>query len=99
VVAGIAEPPAAGLPGHADLSTRPDFEALLTTLCARATGDVHLDLGSMDFIDVSGVIALVTAARQLPAGCRLVLGNAPDSMRRILDVLGPDAVGTAVRLT
>ncbi len=87
------------LPGHADLSTRPDFEALLHVLCAHATGDVHLDLASLDFIDVSGVIALLNAAATLPAGCHLVLDNAPASMHRILEVLGPEAAVAALRLS
>ncbi|WP_158075618.1 STAS domain-containing protein [Actinokineospora bangkokensis] len=77
------------LPGHADLTTRPDFEALLSVLCSRAAGDVHLDLGELDFIDVSGVISLLRAAATLPEGSHLVLSNPPEAMRRILEVLNP----------
>ncbi|RLK59164.1 STAS domain-containing protein [Actinokineospora cianjurensis] len=82
------------LTGHADLRTRPDFEQLLVALCTQATGDVHLDLAELDFIDVSGVITLLRAAGTLPGQSRLVLRNPPESMRRILDLLGP-AVGAA----
>lgn len=82
--------------GHADLGTRPDFELLLLTLCGQAVGDVHLDLGELDFIDVSGVIALMRAAESLPKGHHLVLTNPPESMRRILDLLGPAVAESGV---
>ncbi|MGQ0841217.1 STAS domain-containing protein [Actinokineospora sp.] len=78
----------ARLTGHADLSTRPDFEQLLVALCSQAGGDVHLDMAELDFIDVSGVIILLRAASTLPDDRRLVLHNPPQAMRRILDLLG-----------
>ncbi|WP_169514488.1 STAS domain-containing protein [Actinokineospora enzanensis] len=86
------------LSGHADLRTRPDFEELLLVLCGRATGDVHLDLGELDFIDVSGVITLLRAAGTLPGTSALVLRNPPESMRRILELLGPAGGDARVRV-
>ena len=86
------------LQGHADLTTRPDVEALLLVLCGQATGDVHLDLAELDFIDVSGVISLLRAASTLPQGAHLVLSNPPPAMRRILDVLGPAVAESGVRV-
>ncbi|MBM7775155.1 anti-anti-sigma regulatory factor [Actinokineospora baliensis] len=79
----------ARLSGHADLRSRPDFEQLLVALCRQATGDVHLDLAELDFIDVSGVITLLRVADTLPGPSRLILRNPPASMRRILQLLGP----------
>ncbi|HVK25754.1 MAG TPA: STAS domain-containing protein [Actinokineospora sp.] len=77
--------------GHADLTTRPDFEQFLVALCEQAAGDVHLDLAELDFIDISGVITLVRVAGSLADGRHLVLHNPPPAMRRILDLLGPTA--------
>ncbi|WP_308074676.1 STAS domain-containing protein [Actinokineospora sp. PR83] len=90
--------PAPRLQGHADLTTRPDVEALLLVLCGQATGDVHLDLAELDFIDVSGVISLLRAASTLPPGAHLVLSNPPAAMRRILEVLGPAVAESGVRV-
>lgn len=84
--------------GHADLSTRPDFEQLLLVLCRQAEGDVHLDFAELDFIDISGVITVVRAASSLGDGRHLVLHNPPPSMRRILELLGPAAGLPGVRI-
>ncbi|MCP2268513.1 STAS domain-containing protein [Actinokineospora diospyrosa] len=84
------------LSGHADLRSRPDFEQLLVALCRQATGDVHLDLAELDFIDVSGVITLLRVADTLPGSSRLVLRNPPESMRRILELLGPAVAAAGV---
>ncbi|SDI77575.1 STAS domain-containing protein [Actinokineospora alba] len=84
--------------GHADLSTRPDFEEFLLALCRQAEGDVHLDFAELDFIDISGVITVVRAAGSLDEGRFLVLHNPPPSMRRILELLGPAAVARSVRI-
>ncbi|SDC12102.1 anti-anti-sigma factor [Actinokineospora iranica] len=86
------------LTGHADLSNRPDFEQLLLALCRQASGDVHLDLAELDFIDVSGVITLLRVARTLPEDSHLVLRNPPPSMRRILEVLGPAVRDASLRV-
>ncbi|WP_035307247.1 STAS domain-containing protein [Actinokineospora inagensis] len=90
--------PPARLSGQADLRTRPDFEQLLVALCRQATGDVHLDLAELDFIDVSGVITLLRAADTLPESSRLVLRNPPASMRRILELLGPAVTDAGVAI-
>lgn len=91
-------PQGARVSGHADLSTRPDFEEFLRVLCRQAEGDVHLDFAELDFIDISGVITVVRAAASLGDGRHLVLHNPPPSMRRILELLGPAASLPGVRI-
>lgn len=94
----IVEPtPPPRLTGHADLRTRPDFAELLHALCAQATGDVHLDLAELDFVDVSGAMTLLSAAHALGEG-HLVLHNPPASLRRVLHLLGPSVAEAGVRL-
>lgn len=67
-------------------------EELLFTLCRRSTGDVHLDLAELDSIDILSVIALLRGAAVMCGGRKLVLHNAPASLRPMLDVVD-DAVG------
>jgi anti-anti-sigma regulatory factor len=91
-------PQGARVSGHADLSTRPDFEEFLRVLCRQAAGDVHLDFAELDFIDISGVITVIRAAASLGDGRNLVLHNPPQSMRRILELLAPAASLPGVRI-
>jgi hypothetical protein len=67
-------------------------EHLLFTLCQRSTGDVHLDLAELDSIDVLSLIALLRGAEGLCDGRKLVLHNAPATLRPMLDVVR-EAVG------
>ncbi|PPK70977.1 STAS domain-containing protein [Actinokineospora auranticolor] len=90
--------PAPRFTGPADLRTRPDFEQLLLALCRQASGDVHLDLAELDFIDVSGVITLLRAAGTLPGDSRLVLRNPPASLHRIVELLGPAVADSGVTI-
>jgi hypothetical protein len=86
------------LAGDVDLATAHQFDAALAQLAtcgpcdpaacgSSATGDeVHLDLGSLQFIDAAGARTLLRRARSLQ-GRPLVLHDAPYALRRIIDVL------------
>ncbi|MGW5054389.1 STAS domain-containing protein [Actinokineospora sp. NPDC004072] len=83
----MSRPDPPRLHGDADLRNRPDFAELLRALCRQASGDVHLDLSEMVFVDVWGAVAMVEAAATL-AGGELVLHNPPPALRRLLQLLG-----------
>jgi len=77
-------------------TTRDRFERVLTTLCANARGDVHLDLAEMeafddnDPVDTAAVATVVRAAELLKAPARLVLHNPPAAVVRLLELTWPD---------
>jgi anti-anti-sigma regulatory factor len=56
-------------------------------------GDVHIDLGSVEFCDLAGLRAIISvagpAAKQRPRR-RLVLHAVPRQLRRIMEILGWD---------
>jgi hypothetical protein len=74
------------LAGDADLSTRRALEKALAPLAGR-DADVHLELGGLTFVDVGAVTTLVRAAARCVPGRRIVLHDAPDSLRQILTLL------------
>ena len=73
-------------------------EELLYTLCRQSTGDVHLDLAEMDSIDILSVIALLRGAASLCDGRKLVLHNAPSTLRPMLDAVGEVVGESSVRV-
>lgn len=77
------------LVGEVDVSNRVILTAAMGPFVA-GSGDVHLDLSELDFIDVGGVTALVEAAERLGAGRQLVLHRAAPTLRRVLaELWGP----------
>lgn len=70
--------------GDVDIATVPALQSALDGLVA-GSGDVHVDLGGLRFVDLSGAGALVAAAARLGPDRVLVLHEAPHSLRRILD--------------
>ena len=72
--------------GEINLGTRHVWEAALEPLMKRGT-DVYLDLGRVVFSDAAAAASLVTGARRLRAGRRVVLIDPPRSMRRTLELL------------
>lgn len=62
-----------------------------------AAADVHLELAGLEFIDAAGTTALAIFARRLATGARprrLVLHAPPHSLRRVAELLWPDATWT-----
>jgi anti-anti-sigma regulatory factor len=78
--------------GEIDESTYP---CLVQNLAAVARhGDVHIDLGEVEFCDLAGLRAIVTLACS-PGGDparRVTLHAAPRRVRRILQILGWDVM-------
>ena len=51
-----------------------------------------LDVGELTFIDSSGLRALVQLSSQMNGSAPLVLSQVPPSVRRLLDVVGLEAI-------
>lgn len=51
-------------------------------------GDLHIDLSQLEFCDVSGIRALVTAAESVGSRRRLVLHGLPPQLRTVMTVVG-----------
>ena len=81
--------------------TKDRFERVLTTLCANARGDVHLDLSELsgEPLDMAAVAVLVRAAQRLTAPARLVLHNPPELVVRLLRASWPDHEARGIVLT
>jgi anti-anti-sigma factor len=51
-------------------------------------GDLHIDLSRLEFCDVSGIRALVSAAESVGDRRRLVLHGLPPQLRTVMAVVG-----------
>jgi anti-anti-sigma factor len=58
----------------------------------QANGRLVLDVGEITFIDSSGLRALLQLSQQMNGAAPLVLSQVPPSVRRLLDVVGLEAV-------
>jgi anti-anti-sigma regulatory factor len=74
------------LAGELDLATRALFERELDAQLRIGSGDVHLELAELEFIDVGAVSLLATRAVGLGDGRRMLLHRPPPVMCRILDL-------------
>ena len=74
--------------GDVDLATRSVYATALADAVAQSTGDVHVDLGGVGFLDGRAADALLRVAERLAStDRRLVVHGMPTVLRRILDVL------------
>jgi anti-anti-sigma regulatory factor len=78
------------LAGEADCTTRNRLHAALATLPVDSTGEIHLDLAELHFIDVCCVRELIAITEHRP-GARLIAYCPPAVLRRITAVLGREA--------
>jgi anti-anti-sigma regulatory factor len=76
--------------GEADLTVKDALRAALAALPADGTGDIHLDLAGLRFIDVACTRELIAAASRRPA-TRVVIHHPPAALLRITALLGADA--------
>jgi anti-anti-sigma factor len=61
-------------------------ETLVSSL--QGAGDLRVDLQNLEFCDVSGIRALVSAAKDVPQGSRLVLTGLPLQLRNAMTLVG-----------
>lgn len=79
----------ARLSGEIDLSNAADLQHLLSGLVHH--GSVVVDLSGLEFLDSTGLSALVLARRQADrAGNRLGLAGARGAVRKVLEITGLD---------
>ncbi len=79
------------LRGELDISTAEQLEAQLDTLASAGSERVVLDLRELEFIDSSGVRALVLAARRFnETGRELALIRGVEEVDRVLRLTGVD---------
>jgi anti-anti-sigma factor len=77
--------------GEIDAANIDAFEAILDVVAKADTGTVIVDLTDLEFMDVRGINAMVRSRTTIESlGGSLVLRHPPPSVRRILEVLGPD---------
>jgi anti-sigma B factor antagonist len=78
--------------GEVDLDTAPQLREKLMEL-AEETDHVVLDLARLDFIDSTGLAALLAGHKRLDeAGGRLELANPPRMLVKMLKLVGLDGV-------
>ena len=76
------------LDGEADLNSRSALRRALRALTPDGSGEIHLELAGLTFIDVSCARELVTLA-QFARPARVILHNPPWSLRRITTLAWP----------
>jgi hypothetical protein len=76
--------------GEADLTVKDMLCAALAALPADGTGDIHLDLAGLRFIDVACSRELIAVTSCHPAA-RVVIHHPPAALLRITALLHPDA--------
>jgi hypothetical protein len=78
------------LAGEADITTLDALRGALGALPADSTGDIHLDLTGLRFIDVSCTRELIAITERHPA-VRLIAHDPPTSLLRITALIYPQA--------
>lgn len=75
--------------GDLDLTGADPLRTRLVTLGTESPGDLILDLGQLEFLDSTGIRALILTQQELArSGRRLVLRNARGSVHRVLELTG-----------
>jgi anti-anti-sigma factor len=88
-IVGQDEPMVVQVSGELDLSTVPEFVAVIDEVLELSPPAVQLDLSELSFIDSSGVGAYVSAFRRArAAGTRLALGSRSPFVDRVLQISG-----------
>ena len=81
---------ALSLYGELDVATAPVLEKQIKRLQWAGAASIVIDLSGLDFIDSSGLHALMLAARRAPAG-QLSLLRGPRNVHRTFELTGLDA--------
>ena len=92
-ISDVTDPPVLTVRGEVDLASAPKLAAAMTELIDRGYTSVAVDLGSVEFIDSSGLGVLVGSLRRLREdGGDLVLRAASPPVTRILELTGLDSL-------
>jgi anti-anti-sigma factor len=79
------------LSGELDMASAEKLHDALEPI-VRANGSLALDVEQLTFIDSSGLRALVQLSGRMNGAGPLVLSNVSDGVRRLLDIVGLDAL-------
>jgi anti-anti-sigma factor len=63
-------------------------ELLAGALNGESDHDIHIDLSMIEFVDVSGIRAIVSAAMKADGHHRLILHGLPPQMSRVMESVG-----------
>jgi anti-sigma B factor antagonist len=74
--------------GEVDLTTVGELTAVLERVVAAGATELRLDLAAVDFMDSTGLAALITTRTQLEGRGRLVVDGASATVRRTFEVAG-----------
>jgi len=77
------------LAGEADLTARDTLRAALAALPADGTGEIHLDLAGLEFIDLACARELIALTGRHPAA-RVIAHRPPGTLLRITSLLYPN---------
>jgi anti-anti-sigma factor len=89
VVWRVVKPSGLRLVGAIDAFNVGHVEELLAGAFNRESDcDVHVDLSLIEFVDVSGIRAIVAAAMRADGHHRLILHGLPPQMRRVMEAVG-----------
>lgn len=81
------------LSGESDLASGAELEAVARRLCSSGTSDLLFDLKDLEFIDSTGLRAILIAADLCEkSGREFRLIGASESVRRVFEVAGVDGV-------
>ncbi|MEU4829914.1 STAS domain-containing protein [Streptosporangium sp. NPDC023615] len=81
-------PPGVRCEGDIDVGTREILVRALTMALERTSGDLHIDLHDVGFIDVGGLRVLAEAAFGLEEGRALLVDGLSPHTRRIMELCG-----------
>jgi anti-sigma B factor antagonist len=87
--AGVGDVPGVALRGEVDLDVAPDLELALETAILESVGAFVVDLSELDFIETSGVHALLRARGVLGREDRALVVVCPHGpVRRVFELTG-----------
>ncbi len=79
--------------GEVDLATSPEFRRALFDALDAGASELTLDMAHVEFIDATGIGALVSAAnRARRTGGRIILRSPSPAVRRVLGAVDLDGV-------
>ena len=87
VIKRTSAPDGLRITGVIDLFNVDAFSRTINSSLA-GEGDLHIDLSRLEFCDVSGIRALVSAAERVAGRRRLVLQGLPPQLRTAMTVVG-----------
>ena len=89
VVRRILRPSGLRLVGAIDVFNVHQVEEVLAgALNGESDYDVHVDLSLIEFVDVSGIRAIVAAAERADGHHRMIVHGLPPLMSRVMEVVG-----------